>query len=44
MIKNDFKVAKVAPGHCTGHLAFKILSDLYKGNFIYGGLGERKTF
>jgi len=44
MIKNDFKVAKVAPGHCTGHLAFKILSDLYKSNFIYAGLGEKVVF
>jgi 7,8-dihydropterin-6-yl-methyl-4-(beta-D-ribofuranosyl)aminobenzene 5'-phosphate synthase len=44
MIKHDFKVAKVAPGHCTGHLAFKILSDLYKANFIYAGLGEKIKF
>jgi 7,8-dihydropterin-6-yl-methyl-4-(beta-D-ribofuranosyl)aminobenzene 5'-phosphate synthase len=44
MIKNDFKVAKVAPGHCTGHLAFKILSDLYKNDFIYAGLGEKIVF
>lgn len=44
MIKDEFKVAKVAPGHCTGHLAFKILSDLYKGNFIYAGLGEKIAF
>ena len=41
VIKNDFKVKKVAPGHCTGHLAFKILRDLYKTNFIYAGLGEK---
>jgi len=44
MIKNDLKVRKVAPGHCTGHLAFKILSDLYKANFIYAGLGEKISF
>jgi 7,8-dihydropterin-6-yl-methyl-4-(beta-D-ribofuranosyl)aminobenzene 5'-phosphate synthase len=44
MIQSDFKVAKVAPGHCTGHLAFKILSDLYKNDFIYSGLGEKITF
>lgn len=44
MIRNDFKVAKVAPGHCTGHLAFKILADLYKANFIYAGLGEKISF
>jgi 7,8-dihydropterin-6-yl-methyl-4-(beta-D-ribofuranosyl)aminobenzene 5'-phosphate synthase len=44
MIKSDFKVAKVAPGHCTGHLAFKVLNDLYKKNFIYAGLGEKISF
>ena len=44
MLLNEFKVAKVAPGHCTGHLAFKMLSDLYKENFIYAGLGEKITF
>lgn len=44
MIKNDLKVARVAPGHCTGHLAFKMLSDLYKENFIYAGLGEKIVF
>jgi 7,8-dihydropterin-6-yl-methyl-4-(beta-D-ribofuranosyl)aminobenzene 5'-phosphate synthase len=44
MIKEEFKIAKVAPGHCTGHLAFKILNDLYKDNFIYAGLGETIRF
>lgn len=44
MIKNDFKVARVAPGHCTGHLAFKLLRDLYKSDFVYAGLGERIIF
>lgn len=44
MIMNDLKVMRVAPGHCTGHLAFKILSDLYKSNFIYAGLGEKIRF
>lgn len=44
LIKNEFKVARVAPGHCTGHLAFKVLRDLYKTSFIYAGLGERIDF
>jgi 7,8-dihydropterin-6-yl-methyl-4-(beta-D-ribofuranosyl)aminobenzene 5'-phosphate synthase len=43
-IKNTFNVKRVAPGHCTGHLAFKLLSDLYQSNFIYAGLGEKLTF
>lgn len=44
MIRNDLKVTRVAPGHCTGHLAFKILRDQYKENFIYAGLGEKIVF
>ena len=44
LIKEKFQVNKVAPGHCTGHLAFKMLKDLYKDNFIYAGLGERVSF
>ena len=44
LLKNELGVAKVAPGHCTGHMAFKILSDLYKENFIYAGLGEKIVF
>lgn len=37
-------VARVAPGHCSGHLAFKIFKDFYGKNFIYAGLGESIKF
>ncbi len=40
MLKNDLMVHRVAPTHCTGHLAFKILNDTYKTNYLYAGLGE----
>lgn len=40
LLKNDLKVQRVAPAHCTGHLAFKILSDTYKTSYMYAGLGE----
>ncbi len=43
-LKNELKVKKVAPAHCTGHLAFKVLYDLYKENYQYAGLGERILF
>lgn len=43
-LKENLKVKKVAPAHCTGHLAFKILSDLYKTNYLYAGLGETISF
>ncbi|MBK9729135.1 MAG: MBL fold metallo-hydrolase [Saprospiraceae bacterium] len=39
-IKDDLQVNRVAPAHCTGHLAFKILKDIYGSNYIYAGLGE----
>jgi 7,8-dihydropterin-6-yl-methyl-4-(beta-D-ribofuranosyl)aminobenzene 5'-phosphate synthase len=44
MLKNDFKVHRVAPAHCTGHLAFKILSDMYKDDYLYAGLGETISY
>lgn len=43
-IKYDLKVRRVAPAHCTGHLAFKILNDAYKNDYLYAGLGETVTY
>jgi 7,8-dihydropterin-6-yl-methyl-4-(beta-D-ribofuranosyl)aminobenzene 5'-phosphate synthase len=43
-LKHDHKVKKVAPAHCTGHLAFKILQDNFKDNYVYAGLGEIVKF
>jgi 7,8-dihydropterin-6-yl-methyl-4-(beta-D-ribofuranosyl)aminobenzene 5'-phosphate synthase len=43
-LKDDLKVRRVAPAHCTGHLAFKTLMDLYGENYIYAGLGETIRF
>jgi 7,8-dihydropterin-6-yl-methyl-4-(beta-D-ribofuranosyl)aminobenzene 5'-phosphate synthase len=40
MLKNDLQVQRVAPAHCTGHLAFKILMDTYKTDYLFAGLGE----
>ena len=39
-LKNDLKVKKVAPAHCTGHLAFKILQDSFGKDYVFAGLGE----
>lgn len=44
ILKNDLKVHRVAPAHCTGHLAFKILNDTYKTDFLYAGLGETISY
>ncbi|REJ84615.1 MAG: MBL fold metallo-hydrolase [Bacteroidetes bacterium] len=44
MLKNDLKVHRVAPAHCTGHLAFKLLQDIYKTDYLYAGLGETISY
>jgi 7,8-dihydropterin-6-yl-methyl-4-(beta-D-ribofuranosyl)aminobenzene 5'-phosphate synthase len=33
-------VAQVAPAHCTGHLAFKLLRDAFGGDYRFFGLGQ----
>ncbi len=43
-LKNDLNVKKVAPAHCTGHLAFKTLQDCFKENYVFAGLGEKVAF
>ncbi len=43
-MKTGLGVQRVAPAHCTGHLAFKVLKDLYAGDFLFAGLGETISF
>lgn len=43
-MKNILGVKKVAPAHCTGHLAFKLLKDHYQENYLFAGLGEEIFF
>ncbi|MGK2864324.1 MAG: hypothetical protein ACSLE0_20505 [Chitinophagaceae bacterium] len=43
-LKYELKVKKVATAHCTGHVGFKVFSDIYKENYIYAGLGEKAVF
>ena len=43
-LKSDLKVKKVAPAHCTGHLAFKILQDSFGEDYVFAGLGEIVKF
>lgn len=40
-LKDTYAIEKVAPAHCTGHLAFKILKDLYKDDYVHAGLGAK---
>ena len=43
-LKNELNVKRVAPAHCTGHLAFKTLKDTYEENYVFAGLGEIVNF
>lgn len=44
MLKNELEVRSVAPAHCTGHLAFRIMQDIYGDGYLYAGLGETITY
>lgn len=39
-LRDEHGVDRVAPAHCTGHLAFKIFKYVYRNNYIFAGLGE----
>ena len=43
-LKKELGVRRVAPAHCTGHLAFKVLKELYGADYLYAGLGETIHF
>lgn len=43
-LKNNLKVNRVAPTHCTGHLAFKTLQDYFGEDYVFAGLGENIKF
>lgn len=38
-LREDFKVTSVAPGHCTGEVAFKELLEVFGDRYIYAGVG-----
>ena len=44
LLKDELGVRRVAPAHCTGNLAFKILRDLYRENYNYAGLESEVMF
>lgn len=39
-MKNGLGVHRVAPAHCSGHLAFKVFSELFQSDYLFAGLGE----
>ena len=44
LMKDDLGVRRVAPAHCTGNLAFKILRDVYGENYNYAGVESEVMF
>jgi 7,8-dihydropterin-6-yl-methyl-4-(beta-D-ribofuranosyl)aminobenzene 5'-phosphate synthase len=38
-LRTKWKVQRIAPGHCTGELAFARLKKAYAENYLYAGLG-----
>lgn len=43
-LKDSLQVHRVAPAHCTGHLAFRLLLNAYKSDYLYAGLGETISY
>lgn len=40
-LRDELKVAAVAPAHCTGHLGFSVFRRAFGPNYKFFGLGER---
>jgi len=43
-LRDDYKVAWIAPDHCTGEPAFAILSEMFGSHYLYAGLGTTIAF
>lgn len=39
-LHDTWKVARVAPAHCTGEPAFEILMEIFGDRYVYAGLGS----
>jgi len=41
LLRDDFKVEHVAPGHCTSELGFAVFMEAFGSRFLKAGLGTR---
>ncbi|MEI7785385.1 MAG: MBL fold metallo-hydrolase [Betaproteobacteria bacterium] len=41
VLQNTYKVAYLAPGHCTGEPAFDAMSQAFNERYLYAGVGTR---
>jgi len=39
-LRDEWRVSRIAPGHCTGEPAFAALGEVFGENYIFAGLGE----
>jgi 7,8-dihydropterin-6-yl-methyl-4-(beta-D-ribofuranosyl)aminobenzene 5'-phosphate synthase len=42
-LRDDWRLDRVAPGHCTGEPAFEALARAFGGRYVYAGLGTTVT-
>jgi 7,8-dihydropterin-6-yl-methyl-4-(beta-D-ribofuranosyl)aminobenzene 5'-phosphate synthase len=39
-LRDEWRVERIAPGHCTGEPAFLALSETFEGKYVFAGLGD----
>jgi 7,8-dihydropterin-6-yl-methyl-4-(beta-D-ribofuranosyl)aminobenzene 5'-phosphate synthase len=39
-LRDEWKLSRIAPGHCTGEPAFEALAEAFGGDYVFAGLGE----
>ncbi len=44
ILKDQYKVNTIAPGHCTGEPAFEAMSKAFGARYLYAGLGATIAF
>ena len=42
-LRDDWRVERIAPGHCTGEPGFAVLQQEFGNNYLFAGLGETIT-
>ena len=39
-LRDEWRVERIAPGHCTGESAFAALSEVFEERYVFAGLGD----
>jgi len=39
-LRDQWRIQRIAPGHCTGEPGFAVLQEVFGSNYVYAGLGE----